>query len=195
MSSNKWKSLAGIYPLLRENPISSLLLKQEIASLESLLNPILNCSFEIVGDLGSGRGHSLNLLPKTSHLKIAIDNCSKMVNLSSKRFAHVSFLESDVCYLPFQHDTFDLLLCIGLLEYVKDIDSFLHQCYCVLKPKGHLLITSSPHNIVTYLRFLLGPRLYPRNLFKYENLILNRGFTIMDKSTTLSQHQFLLKKL
>jgi ubiquinone/menaquinone biosynthesis C-methylase UbiE len=194
MSFNKWKSLAGIYPLLRENPISSHLLKREIAGLESLLHPILNSSFKNVADVGSGRGHSLRLLPRRSHLKVAIDNCAKMVNFSKEEYKHVSFLESDACYLPFKSDIFDLLLCIGLLEYIRDVDIFLHQCFCVLKPNGYLLITSSPQNLITYLRFVLGPRIYPRTIDVVENSIINRGFKVISKGSTLSQHQFLLKK-
>ena len=194
MSFISWKNLAAIYPLLRENPFSSLLLRQETDALKSLLRPVLNDSLEIVCDIGSGRGHSLNLLPETAKIRFAVDNCSDMINLSRDQFNDVFFLESDAHFLPFRPDAFDLIVCVGLVEYLPDIDPLLSQFNCILKPDRYLVITSSPQNFITYSRYLLGPKLYPGNSDKFESVLKNHCFKIIKKRSTISQHQYLLQK-
>jgi SAM-dependent methyltransferase len=194
MAINRWSPLAKVYTLLRTNPISGIILRREITGLRSLLGPIINRSFGIVGDLGTGRGHSLPLLPQKVKIKIALDNCPEMVELSRKQIQDVRFIVGDACYLPLKQNQFDLLLCVGVLEYIHEMESLIDQCHRILRKGGYLIITNSPYNIITYLRFLLGPKIYPRDLITIEHLLNNKGFNIINKILLPSQQQILLKK-
>lgn len=195
MSSRQWKKLAAIYPLLRENPLSVYLLRQETALQKTLLRPIIDDSILVSGDFGVGRGHSLHLLPVSAKLRVAIDLCSHMVSLSHSQFKDISFLAADALEMPFQPKTFDLLCCIGLTEYVSDIDNLLSQFYSILKPDKYLMITSSPHNFITASRKLLGPTIFPRTSQEIEDCAKRNGFRLINKGSTLSQNQFLLIKV
>ncbi len=194
MSSKRWKKLAALYPLLRANPISAFILRQEIEVQKATFSPIYNESFAIVGDVGVGRGHSLYLQPEGATLKIAIDNCTKMILLDSTRYKDTCFLAGDALNLPFQPESFDLLLCVGLSEYISNIEHLLSQLHLMLKPGRYLFLTSSPQNALTFLRKFMGPKLYPRTADEFKSIIKNNDFKIIHQGSTFSQHQYLLKK-
>lgn len=73
----------------------------------------------------------------------------------------------DGSILPFPENSFDVLLCVEVLEHVPDPDRFLADLYRVLKPGGRLILTIPwsarlhhlPHDYYRFTRFGLAARL------------------------------------
>jgi len=54
--------------------------------------------------------------------------------------------------LPFEDASFDLVLCAETLEHVRDVQLLLSEVRRVLRPGGHLAITTPAHSRWTALR-------------------------------------------
>jgi ubiquinone/menaquinone biosynthesis C-methylase UbiE len=194
MSKKLWKTLAPYYSFLRENPISLLFLRKETQTIHLLLSEISDLTLDSVCDLGTGRGHSLNFIPAQAKLKLGIDDCFEMMYLTKYQFPSILFTQANALQMPFHHSTFDLILCIGMLEYIRDANLLLSQLYSVLKVDGHLLISNSPPNPLTYLRLFNGHRIFARHPKRLETQFKYNQFRIIAKETTILQHIYLLQK-
>ena len=194
MSKKLWKTLAPYYSFLRENPISFLFLRKETEAIQLLLSKISDLTLNYICDLGTGRGHSLSFIPAQAKLKLGIDDCFEMMYLTKHQFPNFLFTQANALQMPFHHSTFDLILCIGLLEYIHDTDLLFSQLYSTLKVGGHLVISNSPPNPLTYLRTLNGHRIFARQPKRLENKIKHNRFKIIAKDTTILQHIYLLQK-
>jgi ubiquinone/menaquinone biosynthesis C-methylase UbiE len=194
ISDRIWNFIAPVYRILRKNPISGYFLNKEIRGIEILLKNLRSIDIKTVCDLGVGRGHSLDLVTGTYPWKVAIDKSMSMIRNTINNYSGTHFLLGDVLNLPIKDSSFDLVICIGLMEYLADIDSLIAQIYPTLKHKAFLLITSSPNNIFTFLRVLNGHRIYARNSTDIEKQFLKYHFEILDVQITPMQHQYLLQK-
>jgi ubiquinone/menaquinone biosynthesis C-methylase UbiE len=56
--------------------------------------------------------------------------------------------------LPFEDNSFDLVLCAETLEHVRDVQLLLSEARRVLRPAGRLAITTPAHSRRTALRLL-----------------------------------------
>ena len=193
-SASLWKFEAPVYRIFRNNPVSGYFLKKELDSLQDLVQQINLEKIKSVCDLGVGRGHSLDIEMGSRLSKIAIDKSASMVWYTRKDYPDTFFLVGDVLNLPLKNSILDCMFCIGLTEYISNIELLLHQISLTLKTDGHLLITFSPKNIFTYLRFLNGHWLYPRDCHEMERHFHTHHFKIIEARVTAMQHQFLLQK-
>jgi trans-aconitate methyltransferase len=190
----QWKKLARIYTLLRANPLSSVLTWRESVNQKSLLQQIQKSNLETVGDIGCGSGHSLHHLAAISNKRYAIDSCYDMLCTCKSRYKDVHLICTDAGNSSLQANSFDLLICVGLTEYIPDLNLLFFNLYQSIKPEGYLLITTSPPNFITNVRKLLGPTIYVNNAKKFESLLKDIPFKILDKRSTISQTQYLLQK-
>jgi len=84
--------------------------------------------------------------------------------------------------LPFEDNSFDMIILAQCIEHVKDRDVVMDEMYRVLKPKGHLLITA-PNNIQPYEHHFktIWLPFTPKPLCKlYVKYILNKDPHILD---------------
>lgn len=97
-------------------------------------------------DLGCGHGvHMKLLLPKAASVT-GIDYSKDMVANAKKEliasgFRNWKVLVADAHKLPFGKHRFDVIIAMGLLDYVTSPDRVLAQCHRVLKPGGRLFFT------------------------------------------------------
>ncbi len=194
ISHNFWNLLAPIYKMLRHNPISRYFIIKENRAIESLLVNLAAYEIKTVCDLGVGRRHCLYFIPEKIPHRFAIDKSMSMIQHTSYDFPETKFLQADVLHLPLKNSSFDLIFCIGLMEYIPEVESLIAQLNPILKNKGHLLISYSPKNALTYLRFFRGHRIYPRKSYEIEKCFSKYHFEISGLKTTPLQHQYLLKK-
>ncbi|UZQ55315.1 class I SAM-dependent methyltransferase [Trichothermofontia sichuanensis B231] len=94
-------------------------------------------------DIGCANGGFSNLLP-TSTEKWGLDFQHHPSLPASFNFISVDIAE----YWPVPDLYFDIVLAGEVIEHVLDTDLFLNQCYRVLKPGGHLLLTTP--NLVSF---------------------------------------------
>ena len=189
-----WDKTARIYPWLRSNPVAKHFLQKEIKSGLNLLSMISTTKEAFVADLAVGRGHSIPLLPNTARVKFAIDKSYTMISLTKPAYPQIQFVQADAMHLPFKYLTYDLILCIGLLEYIPDAHRLLAELYTILKINGYLLLTSTPRSLINHFRILSGHKIYLRHREEIEDDILYHSFRVIGTNYTGSQDQFLLRK-
>jgi len=61
-------------------------------------------------------------------------------------------------HLPFEENAFDVVAAFQLMEHLPDPNAFLAECYRVVKPGGHVLITTP---------FMWGEHEQPRDFYRY----------------------------
>ena len=91
-------------------------------------------------ELGCGPGIWLSALE--SRYDIAGLDIRRDILLSASSNTDAALIRADACCLPFSHHSCDMVIGVDVIEHVKDDSIFLNEAKRVLKPKGHLLITT-----------------------------------------------------
>jgi 2-polyprenyl-3-methyl-5-hydroxy-6-metoxy-1,4-benzoquinol methylase len=132
--------------------------------------------FDRVLDIGCGNGAiSLPLLPRCRHLTL-LDLSGKMLNLArqqvpAERLADVEMIEGDFLGAGLTPQSFDLVLCIGVLAHVDSVPAVIAKVSQLVKPGGWVVLefTDSFHfwglQVVVYQKLLklLRPEPYALN--------------------------------
>jgi SAM-dependent methyltransferase len=106
-------------------------------------------------DAGGGDGWLLNyLLQKYPEAKgYNIDLSSVVVANGLKRHNNPRMFgySGDITHLPFVDETFDVILCIEVLEHTRDVEGFINCAYRKLRKGGKIYITTpNPESWVLY---------------------------------------------
>jgi len=190
-----WDFYAEHYYWMRSNPISQYILSLEIRSLSSLLEH--RSSIPRYGkalDMGTGVGTALKIIPSEFAMKFAIDSSLSMVQITKARYPEVIVTHQDAMQTQFDDSTFDLILCIGLSEYVAGIESLIDEINRLLKEQGYCIFTSALPRGLNRIRHFLGHRLFFRTDSELQSILASR-FKIVRRNQTLLQGQYLLEKL
>ncbi len=194
LSDKVWDYIAPLYHTLRSNPISGYFLRREMQAARSLLQQLDFSLIQSICDLGVGRGHSLDLIQSESANFIALDKSLAMARHTKKNYSKTQFMVGDVLDLPLKDSSLDLIICIGLAEYIHELGLLLRQIRTVLINQRFLLFSYSPKSILNSLRVLRGQKLYPRNNLTIQTYLEECHFKILDEKMTPMQHQYLLQK-
>jgi ubiquinone/menaquinone biosynthesis C-methylase UbiE len=107
-------------------------------------------------DCGCGSGIMTKDAIKLGYDAIGIDISMEMIKIANNYNNH-KFAVGSISKLPFKDNSFDGIICIGVIQYInKEIDVFSEFCR-VLKPKGFIIFTLP--NIAT-LKYLCDPYYY-----------------------------------
>lgn len=119
---------------------------------EKYLNSFENGQFlEMLGDVkdkkildvGAGSGRISGELSKLGAKITALDVSSKMLEkLKAKKFKNVETVVGDAENLPFEDETFDIVVATFLVVHLKNPKYFFAESYRVLKPNGILLVSN-----------------------------------------------------
>ena len=92
-------------------------------------------------DVGCGTGGMFPLLREYGSI-IGIDNAPEAVQYARERNLATSVEEGDVQKLPFQDNSFDLVVCYDVIYHtaIADDQAVLNECARVLRPGGTLLV-------------------------------------------------------
>jgi ubiquinone/menaquinone biosynthesis C-methylase UbiE len=192
MTKFLWRIQSSFYHCLRRNPLSSFILQRENESIRSFLKDL---PLKQVLDIGCGRGNSLSVLSDSTASVVAVDNIFEMVRKNIACFPGIKFVTADAQFLPFQKNSFELIFCVGLFEYVKNWSYLLQEIHRVLSPAGYAVITISPPGLLTYLRLFMGHWLFTATEEDFQKILAwSAPFSIRQHKRTLLQHQYLLKK-
>lgn len=109
-------------------------------------------SFDRILDIGCGDGSlSLPLLPRANHITF-LDRSKAMLDHVASRLdgadlAKVKFVNAGFLDAVMEPKRFDLILCVGVLAYVQDVDEFLGKVCAFLQRGGMLILecTDSAH--------------------------------------------------
>jgi ubiquinone/menaquinone biosynthesis C-methylase UbiE len=189
-----WRFQAIFYQGLRRNPVSSGILKKENEVIIRMIKTLPESIFGKILDLGSGSGNSLSLLPFGTGIITALDYSLPMLSYTKRFFPHVFFLNGNACALPVKKNRFDLVISIGLLEYIRDMEEYFYEIHRILKPGGYVIFTVSPPAWQTKLRRFLGHRIYARDDIQMIEILKEHSFIILKQEKTWLQQQYLVQK-
>jgi SAM-dependent methyltransferase len=145
-------------------------------------------------DLGIGLGNAMALVDGDPALRVGLDYNAGMIRLAAEQLPNVSLIQTDVRHLPLRADSVDLVLCVGLSEYLADIEALVKDIGDVLVPGGHAVFTISHRNSLTWLRMLFGHRIYPRSRDEIEDAFGANQLSVIKRIHSQLQHQYLIRK-
>ena len=97
-----------------------------------------NTSTKIL-DLGSAGGGNTLFLESLGYSVISVEFSPYAIELQKAK--GISVVEADAKNLPFSEDTFDVILCLDVLEHIKEDDRVVSEIFRVLKPGGNLILS------------------------------------------------------
>ncbi|MFL5244656.1 MAG: class I SAM-dependent methyltransferase [Gemmataceae bacterium] len=96
-------------------------------------------------DLGCGPGSLVNHLRQVPGAQLTgVDLVPEMIRAAQERYPDVNFLVDDAESLSFPDESFDLVLCSGMLHHLPTLDMAMHEILRVLKPNG-LFVAREPN--------------------------------------------------
>ncbi len=183
-----WNIRAYGYDRIRKVWPFNRILKREIDAIQLLLKQI-DPAAGVVLDLGCGTGQMRSLLPLASK-PVAMDQSRRML-CNCRKKPYLGYIEADALRLPFRQNSFDLVVSVGLVEYIRDIDALLQEIGYVLKHNGFLLLTLSPGNGFACLRKLTFTSLYVHSISKFKR---HCSLNLLAQAQSFSQTALLLQK-
>lgn len=144
---------------------------------ETLESFTKNMQFKSVLDMPCGTGTiSLPLLQKTDKLTL-IDISSNMLSMAEKNITDsdkhkVLCINEDFFKLDIPENTYDLVICLGLLAHVNSPEQLLNKLSKIISPNGYLIIqnTDSSH----FYSYLIGLYLGLKNIISKSTYKLNK---------------------
>jgi len=113
-------------------------------------------------DAGCGPGYLLTELAKRQFQMSGMDGAEEMLKSAATRVDSLppaypaDFKQGDIEALPYDNESFDLVVSTGVIEYLKDDIRVLADMYRVLKPGGYLVLpVTSALSPINYLDFLI----------------------------------------
>ncbi len=116
-------------------------------------------------DVGCGTGHLAAALTKRGYQAWGTDLAEAMIQFARENYDPDRFQVGDIERIPFPDNTFDGIVCLGVMEYLHSDEKALREMWRVLKPSGYAVITT-PSSIcpffyvdrgLIYARFMLRP--------------------------------------
>ena len=150
----------------------------------TLLNAVAEVRPERVLDAGCGDGALASLV--TARSVVCVDQSPAAVAAASARGLEAS--RADVQDLPFDDDSFDVVMCNWMLYHVQDLDRALSELARVCRPGGRFVGAYNLPNHLDELWGAVGSRL-PADTFNGETGLapLRRHFDLVDRRDTEGQ--------
>jgi 2-polyprenyl-3-methyl-5-hydroxy-6-metoxy-1,4-benzoquinol methylase len=147
--SDKWSDRYGNRP----QNIWDLDLVMRRENLHLMLQPILKAHagqrIDIL-DAGCGTGDALDGISRQEINVTGFDLVAEMVEVAQSRNPKDSYRQASFHDLPFDRGSKDIVICLGVLEYLDDVPSALKAIRDELKDEGQLIV-SFP-NAASYAR-------------------------------------------
>ena len=128
---------------------------------------------ETLLDVGCGSGVLLSeLVKKAEIVGTGIDFAEKQIEIAKVHFPQISFQVGSVESIPFPDQSFDKVLCYGVLLYIEDWKPALHELVRVCKTGGMILLGDLPsirHRSKLYWEYL---KKVPKAIFRW-NILKN----------------------
>jgi len=131
------EEFAETYDSWFETPLGNLVDRLERALIFRLAQPKAG---ERALDVGTGTGHFACLLAKQGLQVIGLDSSEAMLRVAREKGAPVHWQRGEAEALPFPTGSFDLVLSVTTLEFVRDPAQALQEMYRVLAPGGRMVI-------------------------------------------------------
>ena len=101
----------------------------------------------LILDLGCGNGWLSNLISRSGHVVIGVDQNGYELEQAARVFRSSPkplFLEADIFSAPFSTGTFDMVILASVLQYFRDAPGLISVLLNYLKPQGEIHILDTP---------------------------------------------------
>lgn len=147
-------------------------------------------------DLGCGSGeHIKEFIPKVKHI-YGVDYSKQMIDIAKSELKkcpqkRYTLIQADAAHVPLKAKSVDVIIAMGLLDYVDSPDDVLRECKRLLKPNG-ILVYSMPKSpsIFSFLRTPFG--IFLRKLLFHLPPIANTH-TKEELETTAHRNRFAIE--
>jgi 2-polyprenyl-3-methyl-5-hydroxy-6-metoxy-1,4-benzoquinol methylase len=101
-------------------------------------------------DAGCGNGYGTHYLSLHAESIVGVDIDQETIDKAKKNFfsKNVEFKKTNVNNLPFENDSFDLVISFEVIEHLSDYQTYFNEIKRVLKPGG-VFIFSTPNKLFT----------------------------------------------
>jgi 2-polyprenyl-3-methyl-5-hydroxy-6-metoxy-1,4-benzoquinol methylase len=153
--------------------------------LHRMLAPLLaakNGQTLAVLDAGCGTGDALDEISRERVTVVGFDVVPEMVQVATRRHPEDTYRTASFEDLPFEPQSKDVVICLGVLEYLDDVPEAIRRLHDQLRPGGQIIV-SFP-NGASWLRTL------SRWIVWVEEFAANtiRGLQGRQRNTTLPQY-------
>jgi ubiquinone/menaquinone biosynthesis C-methylase UbiE len=93
-------------------------------------------------DIGCGAGQLAGELMQRGYSAWGVDLSGAMVEYAREHYGPDRFRVGDIEQIPFPDNTFDAVMCLGVMEYLEKDEPALREMWRVLKPGGRAVITT-----------------------------------------------------
>ncbi len=93
-------------------------------------------------DVGCGTGEMAARLSELGYEVWGVDIADPMIRHAAQRYGSCRFRVGDIEHIPFDDDTFDAVVCLGVIEYLPDDGQALTEIRRVLKPGGNAIVST-----------------------------------------------------
>lgn len=100
-------------------------------------------------DVGCGTGEMAATLMRRGYGVWGVDIAEAMIRHARGRCGSDRFRVGDIEHLPFRNDSFDAVVCLGVVEYLDIDEQALREMWRVLKPGGRAVV-STPNAICPF---------------------------------------------
>jgi len=137
-------------------------------------------------DDGCGSGNEVHLLNNNGADVYGIDGSSKMISQTIEKYPELAdrFRENDVSILPFDDETFDIIISKYVINENENIDTIFREIIRCLKPDGTLIFFA--HHPMSQMAFSDNPHDYFGR--RKVNTKLGEKLTIPEPQHTLGEY-------
>jgi len=134
-------------------------------------------------DIGCGGGYVSKELKERFGCNVTGIDASRVAIKTAKLVnKSIDFMQMPATSLEFEGDQFDVAICLGVLEHIEEIDSFLSELTRVVKKNGKIVITTSNKYSLMYFHRKMKEML---KCWKYG---YQKNWAIDDISTILNMY-------
>ncbi len=150
-------------------------------------------------DLGVGTGQSIKIFINKNCKIYTVDISAKMLQIVKQKYPEVKTFKYNISNgltgLHFKHKSFDIIIAVGVLEFIKNIKRIIKETYQLLKADGYFIFTYElllPNHRLQKLRvqynaegYIKNPpnimkfRLYRRSKKEINKILNNTGYQII----------------
>ena len=164
-----WDKDGPLKTLHQINPLRLKFIQQEI-----------NLEGKKILDIGCGGGILSESLAKKNATVTAIDQSQELIKIANlhKKKSNLNIDYQCISIESFKNsatEQYDAIVCFELLEHVPNPQTFLNDCIQLLKPNGHLFISTINRTPSAFLFAIVAAeyilRLVPKGTHDYKKLI------------------------
>ncbi len=139
----------------------------------------INIQNKKILDIGCGGGILTEKLAKHGSNITAIDKSKELIKIAKNRLHStykINYINIDtIDFLKKNKEKFDTILCMELLEHIKNKKNIIELINNVMKKNSILIISSLNKNLITYFKIILLAeyifKKMPKNTHFFENFI------------------------